>query len=108
MSDGKGNIEVMRETLKQVNKLFVLLYFFIIPAKYSSYILLSFIVCSVGMIAISALRNGKLKLKKSFFLLFAIMLFVTITGLLLSTYSMINTIQCMYMVIRKMVTVYRL
>lgn len=94
MSNGKGNIEVMRETLKQVNKLFILLYFFIIPAKYSSYILLSFIVCSVGMIVISALRNGKLKLKKSFFLLFVIMLFVTITGLLLSTYSMINTIQC--------------
>lgn len=70
MSNGKGNIEVMRETLKQVNKLFILLYFFIIPAKYSSYILLSFIVCSVGMIVISALRNGKLKLKKSFFLLF--------------------------------------
>lgn len=84
----------MRDTLKQFNKLFVLLYFFIIPAKYSSYILLLFIVCSIGMIAISTIRKGELRLKKSFFILLVIMLFVAVTGLLLSTYSMINTIQC--------------
>ena len=84
----------MKYIQKQVNKIFFLLYFFIIPIAYSSYVMRGYILVATAIMCMSALVKGNLRVEKRFFVRCAMMLVVIIIGLLLSMYSMINTILC--------------
>lgn len=84
----------MKQLQKQINKIFFLLYFFLMPAKYSSYIMLVFIIVSLIMIFFSFLHKRNSRIEITFFIRIIILIIIIIIGLLVSTYSMINTIQC--------------
>jgi|GEM_PF-6973511 len=84
----------MRNFQKELNKLFVLLYFFLVPAAYSTHTMLLFIICSFGLMLISSISRRSLKVGKKDFLRLAILLVVIVIGQLCSPYSMVNTIFC--------------
>lgn len=84
----------MRNFQKELNKLFVLLYFFLVPAAYSSLTMLLFVACSFGLVFLNACHQHSLRARKKDFGRLFVLLIVIGIGLACSPYSMVNTMFC--------------
>ena len=83
----------MKTFQKQLNKLFIFLYFFLIPSNYSSYVVFCFFLVSFGFLICHLFCYKKPQVLRKDIIQFILLLTITLIGILFSPYPMTNTIQ---------------
>ena len=80
---------------RNMNKAFVLLYFYIVPAAFSNYVILIYAVLSlIPFFSLVFSKRRDIRIKGAGLIIVDFLMAVSVIGIFVSPYSMINTIQC--------------
>lgn len=86
----------MEKCQKLLNKVFVFLYFFLVPVDYSSYVLLGFVFLSSAFFLCRLLTHETTGLSSKETVLLLMMLIITVFGVMLSPHPVKNTAQTLF------------